>query len=605
LNRPAETARRFIRMPNDGAAAFRTGDLGSFTRLHGIQYQGRADLQVKVRGVRVELEEIEACFATVLKAFHVLDGIVVVNVDEGLGLVGMCVMHENMKRLVVASETPSFDSLSLSLSLSASVSSSSSSSLLGMDKRHNRHVCSLVVELLRCVAEENLPLHMRPNFFCIESFPIGRTGKIDRNELCTLARLMGHSSELDDFNEPDTFENDGMAGWLDLVSTAWIQALGLPHERLRLSSKSNFLYLGGDSLKAVRAIKILTSLLKTRKLLDEKVEGENEKGDGVFGELLPSALQPQQLMNRPFLLDYVNYLKQSLNLELSASASPSTELSSSKPSSSCSLLSQFPSSLKERYHSLLLNACGAGLDPLVSFLLSNKLTLSILKSVPPNSTTPLHAAAKNDRVHIAKLLLTTSLFSPTTPDASGATSLHLASQNSTPAMLKTLLEAMDLMPSLDPTTSKSTLKLKPSKKVGTHAGKRKSKKTNLVGCSTDHHSQTCLHHAARFGAGKAVVSLLLQVLPQTALNQPDAFGRTPLHWATVNGHRTTVSMLLEVGADVRVKDEAHETALQIAERRARCGAAERGGGVRPSVFGDIATLLGGRADTENVKKYIK
>jgi ankyrin repeat protein len=79
----------------------------------------------------------------------------------------------------------------------------------------------------------------------------------------------------------------------------------------------------------------------------------------------------------------------------------------------------------------------------------------------------------------------------------------------------------------------------------------------------------------------------------------DRWGRTPLHWAVVNGHRTAVAVLLENGADVSksVPDHGNETALQVAERRAQCRAQDRPDGLRPSVFGDIATQLGGRAKT--------
>lgn len=63
LDRPDETARAFITdLLGDGSPVpvYRTGDLG-IQRADGvIEFRGRRDLQVKVRGVRVELEEVEA-----------------------------------------------------------------------------------------------------------------------------------------------------------------------------------------------------------------------------------------------------------------------------------------------------------------------------------------------------------------------------------------------------------------------------------------------------------------------------------------------------------------------------------------------------------------
>ena len=62
LNRPALTAERFIphpRSPKPGARIYRTGDLGRYLPDGRIESLGRADHQVKVRGLRIELGEIE------------------------------------------------------------------------------------------------------------------------------------------------------------------------------------------------------------------------------------------------------------------------------------------------------------------------------------------------------------------------------------------------------------------------------------------------------------------------------------------------------------------------------------------------------------------
>ncbi len=61
LNREDLTASRFIADPfrNGGSRAFRTGDLGRFREDGEIEYLGRSDRQVKIRGIRIEPEEIE------------------------------------------------------------------------------------------------------------------------------------------------------------------------------------------------------------------------------------------------------------------------------------------------------------------------------------------------------------------------------------------------------------------------------------------------------------------------------------------------------------------------------------------------------------------
>lgn len=61
LNRPDLTAERFVDNPfRPGEKLYRTGDLARRLEDGNIQYLGRIDTQVKVRGMRIELAEIEA-----------------------------------------------------------------------------------------------------------------------------------------------------------------------------------------------------------------------------------------------------------------------------------------------------------------------------------------------------------------------------------------------------------------------------------------------------------------------------------------------------------------------------------------------------------------
>ncbi|WP_218109976.1 non-ribosomal peptide synthetase [Oligoflexus tunisiensis] len=64
LGRPDLTAERFQMIPSLAALAYKTGDIGRFMWNGELEIFGRADHQVKLRGYRMELGEVEAVLAT-------------------------------------------------------------------------------------------------------------------------------------------------------------------------------------------------------------------------------------------------------------------------------------------------------------------------------------------------------------------------------------------------------------------------------------------------------------------------------------------------------------------------------------------------------------
>ncbi|ASA21625.1 non-ribosomal peptide synthetase [Paenibacillus donghaensis] len=73
------TLERFIRHPLTGQRLYRTGDLGRYAGDGNIEFLGREDLQIKIRGHRIELGEVEAA----LKSHSYIKNAAVLTQGEG------------------------------------------------------------------------------------------------------------------------------------------------------------------------------------------------------------------------------------------------------------------------------------------------------------------------------------------------------------------------------------------------------------------------------------------------------------------------------------------------------------------------------------------
>jgi acyl carrier protein len=198
------TAERFGPNPysrQEGARLYRTGDLGRYLGDGSIEYLGRGDGQVKVRGYRVELGEVEAVLrscAGVREAVVQLAGR-----GNGDGEGG----EERLVGYVVAAE-----------------------------------VGGLPVEQLRAEMGERVPDYMIPGtFVMLERLPLNSSGKVERRELPEPERQrpqlgVGYVAA----------RNETEATLVEI----WQEVLGLE----QIGVEDNFFDLGGHSLLATQVI---------------------------------------------------------------------------------------------------------------------------------------------------------------------------------------------------------------------------------------------------------------------------------------------------------------------------------------------------------------
>jgi amino acid adenylation domain-containing protein len=147
--------RSFVRRPSAFVRLYRTGDLARFQEDGAIIFLGRIDDQVKLRGFRVELGEVEAALRT-----HpaVRETVVLVREDiaDDKRLVAYVVLTNDERRTTNDAEPDS-------------------SIVLGPS--------SFIAEL-RAFLKERLPEHMLPAaVIVLDAMPLGPNGKIDRQAL--------------------------------------------------------------------------------------------------------------------------------------------------------------------------------------------------------------------------------------------------------------------------------------------------------------------------------------------------------------------------------------------------------------------------------------
>jgi len=193
LGQPAQTAARFVADPfRPGERMYRTGDLASRRADGTIDYLGRADDQIKIRGFRVEPAEVRTALAT----------------------------HRSVRRceVIAREDTPG-------------------------DKRLVAYVVperGLSTDDLRAHVEAVLPEHLRPStYVLLDALPLNPNGKLDRAALPTptyATRPAGRAAS--------TPQEEVLCG-------LFAELLGLPGT---VGVDDDFFVLGGHSLLVSRLV---------------------------------------------------------------------------------------------------------------------------------------------------------------------------------------------------------------------------------------------------------------------------------------------------------------------------------------------------------------
>lgn len=199
----------------DGERIYRTGDLARWLYDGNIEYIGRKDSQIKLRGYRIELSEIES---TIVKHESINDAVVVLREKDGENFL---VAYYTAKSVIEESALSKY-------------------------------------------LQKKLPNYMVPSYYAsIDKLPLTPNGKLDHKSLPDFSQSLC----LQDAKPSNDVEKK--------IAEIWSEVLGINEELI--SVNKSFFELGGHSLKAVSLIGKLSRSFNVQVLLDDVFDKETIK----------------------------------------------------------------------------------------------------------------------------------------------------------------------------------------------------------------------------------------------------------------------------------------------------------------------------------------
>ncbi len=243
LRRPGLTAGRFLPDPfgPPGSRLYATGDRARLRADGNVEFLGRLDHQVKVRGFRVELGEVEAA----LRSLPEVAEAAVLLRDDLPGRQGLVAYVVAQAPLTLALSPPAGrgDQRELAKPLPAPspLGVAAAGSLPAPSPRGSGERAGVRGAELRDALRERLPEYMVPSLFVLlDELPVTAHGKVDRRALHRLAAARDAARE-----EASPAATPAGASEIERrVAAVWREVLGTAE----VGREDNFFDLGGHSL---------------------------------------------------------------------------------------------------------------------------------------------------------------------------------------------------------------------------------------------------------------------------------------------------------------------------------------------------------------------
>lgn len=201
------TARKFVELPGSRSeTVYRTGDLARVLDDGNLEFVGRRDNQIKLRGHRIELDEIEAALKTHEAVAHA--AVLLEREQDGERLIAFVVPNVSRRETGTGGE------------------------------RMIRY--SVTPSELHAHLAARLPRHMCPSsFVLLDALPVNAHGKVDRHELPRLAAAGTYARA--EYIMPRTELEEALAAVIGKVLK--VDPIGID---------DNYFALGGDSIRSIQ-----------------------------------------------------------------------------------------------------------------------------------------------------------------------------------------------------------------------------------------------------------------------------------------------------------------------------------------------------------------
>ncbi|KFY15664.1 hypothetical protein V492_01861 [Pseudogymnoascus sp. VKM F-4246] len=318
LNDPEKTAAAFVEDPEwlvrgdpgqpeqagRRGRLYRTGDLVKYKEDGSLVILGRKDTQVKIRGQRVELGEVEQ---------HVLDAALPLLLAEGINADDIQVIAETIR-----SEGGNNATLLAFISLG-------NAEERNMTEEAHSTAIQQVTNALTTRVMEVVPAYMVPTAFIpIYKLPIMTSGKTDRRQLRAIGESV-YSQYIKDSSMNDPTES--LSDLEIILQQVWMSVLGVSSQEASVNKP--FTRLGGDSISAMQAVsqgrlhnitftvgdllkaKTIRNLASLCRVVSSYEDEQEEENDGEAFEV-----SPIQQMFFDAYPNGLNHFNQSFILEL-------------------------------------------------------------------------------------------------------------------------------------------------------------------------------------------------------------------------------------------------------------------------------------------------